>query len=165
MISFKGAYYPELVIMQAVFFYVRFGVSYRDLEEITAEHGVSVDHATLNRWVVRYAHEIARAAQKRKARTAVSWRMDEIYVKAGGEWIYLYGAVDRDGQTPDFMLSKKRDTKTAKAFFANGLYNNGIAKRIMIDKSRSNAVWIKEIDKIFKRLGKTFKIHALDPNT
>ena len=161
MISFKGAYYPESVIMYAVFFYVRFGVSYRDLEEIMAERGVSVDHATLNRRVVKYSPEVARVAQKRKAKTANSWRMDETDVKVGGDWMYLYRSVDRDGQTLNFMLSAKRDTKAAKAFFANALYNNGIPKRITIDKSRSNAAGIKEVNKIFKRLGTTVKIDTV----
>ena len=152
MIDFKGAHYPQSVILFAIYFYVRYGVSYRDLEEIMAERGVSVDHATLNRWVVKYSPLAARAAQKRKSSTAESWRMDETYIKVRGEWVYLYRAVDRDGQTLDFMLSEKRDTKAAKKFFANALHNNGIPKRITIDQSRSNAVGIKEINKMFKRL-------------
>ncbi|MFA3918807.1 IS6 family transposase [Ruegeria hyattellae] len=158
MIDFKGAHYPKSVILYAVYFYVRYGVSYRDLEEIMAERGVSVDHATLNRWVVKYSPLAARAAQKRKANTAESWRMDETYIKVRGEWVYLYRAVDRNGQTLDFMLSEKRDTKAAKRFFANALSNNGLPKRITIDKSRSNAAGIKEVNKIFKRLQIPVKI-------
>ena len=152
MISFKGAHFPKPVITFAVYFYVRYGVSYRDLEEIMAERGVAVDHATLNRWVVRYAPEVARMAQKRKAKTAVSWRMDETYINVRGEWMYLFRAVDWDGQTLDFMLSEKRDTKAAKRFFAIALSNNRLPTRITIDKSRSNTAGIKEINKIFKRL-------------
>ena len=75
MISFKGSHYPKDVILYAVFFYVRYAVSYRDLEEIMAERGVQVDHATLNRWVVKYSPDIAKAAQTRKQSTAGSWRM------------------------------------------------------------------------------------------
>ncbi|MDX8354744.1 IS6 family transposase [Cognatiyoonia sp. IB215182] len=161
MISFKGAHFPTPVIMFTVYFYVRYGVSYRDLEEIMAERGVTVDHATLNRWVVKYSPEVARIAQKRRAKTAESWRMDETYVKVRGEWMYLFRAVDRDGQTLDFMLSDKRDTKTAKKFFANALSNNGIPNRITIDKSRSNAAGITEINKIFKRLMIPVKIDTV----
>ncbi|MDP5220175.1 IS6 family transposase [Ruegeria sp. 2205SS24-7] len=161
MIDFKGAHYPQSVILFAIYFYVRYGVSYRDLEEIMAERGVSVDHATLNRWVVKYSPLAARAAQKRKANIAESWRMDETYIKVCGEWLYLYRAVDRDGQTLDFMLSEKRDTKSAKKFFANVLCNNGIPKRITIDKSRSNAAGIKEANKIFKRLQIPVKIDTV----
>lgn len=67
MVSFKGAQFPRDVILHAVFFYVRYAVSYRDLEEILAERGVRVDHATLNRWVVKYASALAAVAQRRKA--------------------------------------------------------------------------------------------------
>ena len=94
-IDFKGSHYPKDVILHAVFFYVRYAVSYRDLEEIMAERGIQVDHATLNRWVVKYSPDIAKAAQMRKQPTAGSWRMDETYIKVKGKWAYLYRAVDK----------------------------------------------------------------------
>jgi putative transposase len=102
VIEFRGVQFPKSVILHAVFFYVRYAVSYRDLEEILAERGVRVDHATLNRWVVKYAPLIAAEAQARKRATALSWRMDETYNSVKGRWNYLYRAVDRDGQTLDF---------------------------------------------------------------
>ena len=79
-IDFKGNHCPKDVILYAVFFYVRYAVSYRDLEEIMAERGVQVDHATLNRWVVKYSPSIAKTAQRKKQPTAGSWRMDETYI-------------------------------------------------------------------------------------
>src|SRR5665811_2362253 len=103
MISFKGAHFPNDVILYAVFFYVRYGVSYRDLEEIMEERGVKVDHATLNRWVVDYSPLIAEKAKKRKCTVATSWRMDKTYVKVKGQWVYLYRTVDTFGDTVDFM--------------------------------------------------------------
>jgi len=75
MVDFKGVHYPKTVIVHAVFFYLRYAVAYRDLEEIMAERGVEVDHATLNRWVVKFAPLIAARAQTRKRPTATSWRM------------------------------------------------------------------------------------------
>jgi putative transposase len=76
-IDFKGSHYTKDVILYAVFFYVRYGVSYRDLEEIMTERGVQIDHATLNRWVVKYSPDIAKAAQTRKQTTAGFWRIDK----------------------------------------------------------------------------------------
>jgi hypothetical protein len=113
MIDFKGAQFPKSVILHAVFFYVRFAVSYRDLEEVLGERGVTVDHATLNRWVVKYSPMIAARMQARKRPTATSWRVDETYIKVKGRWNYLYRAVDRTGQTLDFMLSERRQSGRA----------------------------------------------------
>ena len=107
-IDFNGVHCPKSVILHAVFFYVRYAVSYRDLEEIMAERGVAVDHATINRWVVKFSPLIAANPQARKRATANSWRMDETYIKLKTKWTYLYRAVDREGQTLDFMLSERR---------------------------------------------------------
>ncbi len=100
MISFKGAQFPKGVSLFAVFFYLRYTVSYRDLEKIQAERGVPVGHATLNRWIVKFSPVIAATAQAIKRTTAKAWRMDETYVKVCGRWAYLYQAVDRFGKKP-----------------------------------------------------------------
>ncbi len=97
MISLKGCHFPKDAVLYAVFFYLRYTVSYRDLEEIMAERGVQVDHATLNRWVVKYSPMIAVNAQSKKRPTLSSWRMDETYVRVRGKWMYLYRAVDKAG--------------------------------------------------------------------
>jgi putative transposase len=138
MISFKGSHYPKDVILYAVFFYVRYAVSYRDLEEIMEERSVEVDHATLNRWVVKYSPMIASEAQKRKSPTNSSWRMDETYIKVKGKWVYYYRAVDKNGKTLDFMLSEKRDAKSARRFFKQAIDNNDVPAKVVIDKSGAN---------------------------
>lgn len=160
MVSFKGAQFPKHVILYAVFFYVRYGVSYRDLEEILAERGVEVDHATLNRWVVKYATAIASVAQKRKARTAPSWRLDETYVKVRGQWCYLYRAVDRDGQTLDFMLSEQRDEAAALLFLAKAISVNGLPKACAIDKSGANTAGLKAMNAALKDVGSPRRIRV-----
>lgn len=132
MISFKGAQFPRKVILFAVFFYVRYTVSYRDPEEIMAERGVRVDHATLNRWVAKYSPVIASTALRRKAPADRSWRMDETYIKVNGEWVYLYRAVDKLGKTLDFMLSKRRNKAEAAKFFARALEVNGMPRKIVL---------------------------------
>ncbi|WP_424830110.1 IS6 family transposase [Ruegeria sp.] len=153
MISFKGAQYPKDVILFAVFFYVRYGVSYRDLEEIMGERGVSVDHTTLNRWVERYSSAIAEAARRRKKSCDRSWRMDETYIKVKGVWVYLYRAVDKHGKTLDFMLSQRRNKPAATKFFARTLEVNGLPRKIVIDKSGANTAGIKAINKMLKSFG------------
>jgi putative transposase len=138
MIDFKGSHYPKDVVLYAVFFYVRYAVSYRDLEEIMEERGVEVDHATLNLWVVKYSPMIASQAQRQKSRTGSSWRMDETYIKVKGKWTYYYRAVDRHGKTLDFMLSEQHDAKAVRRFFKQTIDTNGVPDKVVIDKSGAN---------------------------
>ncbi|MEF3129658.1 IS6 family transposase [Rhizobium leguminosarum] len=132
------------MLVYAVFFYVRYAVSYRDLEEIMAERGVTVDHATVNRWVVKYSPLIA--CQRRKSATSSSWRMDETYIQVKGKWTYFYGAVDKFGKTFDFMLSEHRDEAAASAFFAHTIKNNGWPEKVVIDKSGANLAGLQNIN-------------------
>ncbi|WP_282611285.1 IS6 family transposase [Pelagibius sp. Alg239-R121] len=161
IISFKGHQFPKDVILHAVFFYVRYSISYRDLEEILTERGMNVDHATLNRRVVKFSPLVAVEVHKRKQSTANSWRMDETYIKVRGQWMYLYRAVDRDGKTLDFMLSKRRNAATATRFFAKALSSNDIPMRIVIDKSGANGAGITEVNRILKRFGCLAKINTV----
>jgi putative transposase len=125
---------------------VHYAVSYRDLEEVMAERGVQVDHARLNRRVVKYSQDIAKVAQSRKQVTAGSWRMDETYIKVKGKWMYLYRAVDKYGKTLDFMLSKRRDKAAARRFVRHAIEVNGIPQRIVIDKSGANLAGLLRIN-------------------
>ena len=153
MISFKGAHFPKDVILYAVFFYVRYGVSYRDLEEIMEERGVKVDHATLNRWVINYSPSIALEAKSRNQLVATSWRMDETYVKVKGQWVYLYRAVDKLGDTVDFLLSEKRDEAAATAFFKQAIDNNGFLSKVVMDKSGANYAGLEAINLLLMLAG------------
>ena len=153
MIDFKGTHYPKSVILFAVFFYVRYPVSYRDLEDIMEERGVDVDHATLNRWVISFSPLIAANAQARKRSTAVSWRVDETYIKVRGKWMYHYRAVDRDGQTLDFMLAERRDKAAARRFFKRAIGTNGVPDRVVIDKSGANLAGLQSVNVILKFTG------------
>jgi len=153
MISFKGSQFPQSVILFAVYFYLRYSVSYRDPEEILAERGVIVDHTALNRWVTEFSPLIALEAQKRKRPASGSWRMDETYIKEKGNWTYLYRAVDKFGKTLDFMLSERRNEPTATLLFSKALSNNGIPEKIVIDKSGANTAGIRGTNKILKRFG------------
>ncbi|BCH67504.1 IS6 family transposase (plasmid) [Agrobacterium vitis] len=146
MVDFKGSHYPKEVILYAVFFYVRYAVSYRDLEEIMAERGVNLDHATLNRWVVKYAPLIALQAKRRKSKPSGSWRMGETYIEVKGQWMYFYRAVDKHGKTLDFMLSEHRDEAAATHFFARTIENNGWPEKVVIDKSGANLAGLQNMN-------------------
>ena len=160
-VDFKGTHFPKSVLLYAVFFYVRYPVSYRDLQEIMAERGVDVNHATLNRWVVRYSPQIAAQAQIRKGPTSGSWRVDETYIKVKGRWTYLYRAVDRGGQTLDFMLSERRNLGAARRFFKKTISSNGVPDRIVIDKSGANLAGAQAVNTILKIKGHGKQIEIL----
>src|SRR6478736_2350517 len=118
---FKWRQFEPEVILMAVGWYLRFSLSYRDVEELLAERGLSVDHATVWRWVQRYAPELDRRLRKRLKATNDSWRVDETYVRVKGKWVYLYRAVDSTGATIDFLLSAKRNAAAAERFLTKAL--------------------------------------------
>jgi putative transposase len=153
MIDFKGTHFPKDVILFGIFFYLRYPVSYRNLEEILEESGVDVDHGTLNRWVVKFAPLLATQAQSRKKPTAESWRMDETYIKVKGKWTYYYRAVDNTGKTLDFMLSERRNNAAAHRFFKRAIGTNGVPDRVVIDKSGANLAGLESVNVILKFMG------------
>lgn len=124
--------------MLFVYMKCRFSLSYRDLEEIASIRGAAIDHATLQRWLIRFVPLIDNEVRKRKRPVGSSWRMDETYIKINGKWVYLYRAVDSYGNTIEFLLRKYRDAVAAKAFFRKAFKNNGIPGSVTIDKSGSN---------------------------
>jgi IS6 family transposase len=111
---------PEVILL-AVGWYLRFSLSYRDVEELLAERGLHADHVTVWRWVQRYAPEMERHLRSRLKPSTDSWRVDETYIRVKGKWRYLYRAVDSSGATLDFLLSAKQDAAAAKRFFAKAL--------------------------------------------
>ena len=118
---FKWRQFEPEVILLAVGWYLRFSLSYRDVEELLAERGLRADHVTVWRWVQRYAPEIQRRLRPRLRPTNDSWRVDETYIRVKGKWVYLYRAVDSTGATIDFLLSAKRDAAAAERFLAKAL--------------------------------------------
>src|SRR3954452_21679377 len=127
---FKGHCFPKVVILQAVYFKLRFSVSYRDVEELLSIRGVIVDHATVQRWVYKFTPLIEAGFKKRRKIVGNSWRMDETYIKVKGEWMYLYRAVDKEGNTVDFLLTKTRNKLANNE--AIRTYNKRCFKKIRI---------------------------------
>jgi putative transposase len=117
------------------------------------ERGVNVDHATLNRWVIDYSPLIAAEAKKRKRSVATSWRLDEAYIKVKGRWVYLYRAIDKFGDTVEFMLSEHRDEGAATSFFVNAINSNGFPHKVVMDKSGANYAGLKNINLLLMLAG------------
>ena len=138
-------HYPLEVMLVCVRWYAAYPLSFRNIEEMMAERGVLVDHATLHRWSMKMLPVLAVAFRRRKLPVGSSWRMDETYVKVGGQWKYLYRAVDRNGDTVDFLLRAKRDHAAARAFFERAMDLHGVPEKITIDKSGSNRAAIVSI--------------------
>jgi transposase, IS6 family len=118
---FKGRHFEAEIIILCVRWYLRFGLSFRNLEEMMAERSRHVDHVTIRRWVQRYAPELNRRCRQELRTTNGSWRVDERYLRVAGRWTYLYRAVDSAGATIDFLLSARRDAGAAKRFLQKAL--------------------------------------------
>jgi transposase-like protein len=149
MSDFKWRHFEGEIILWGVRWYCRYGISYRDLEQMMGERGVPVDHSTIYRWVQRYAPEMEKRLrwQWRRPRST-SWRVDETYVKVRGEWTYLYRALDKFGNTIDFYLSPTRNAKAAKRFLGkalNGLKNWEKPEVINTDKAPTYGIAISEL--------------------
>jgi IS6 family transposase len=136
---FKWRHYQGEIILLYVRWYLRHALSYRDLEEMMRERGLSLDHTTIYRWVQAYAPELEKRIRPHLRLTSDSYRVDETYVKIKGEWKYLYRAVDSAGQTIDFMLSAKRDARAAKRFFRKMLKaaSHSSPRVINVDKNQA----------------------------
>src|ERR1017187_5796135 len=131
----------------AVGWYLRFSLSYRDVEELVRERGLSVDHVTVWRWVQHFAPEIDRRLRPHLKPTNKSWRVDETYIRVKGKWTYLYRAVDSTGARIDFLLSARRDAAAAKRFFQKVLRspNHPTPRVINVDKNPSYPPVVEEL--------------------
>jgi putative transposase len=143
MLSFKGAHVVRDIILTCVRWYLAYPLSYRQVEELMEERGVSVDHATINRWILKYRPLLEDAFHRRKRPVGHSWRMDETSIRVKGEWQYLYRAVDKSRQTIDFLLTEHRDTDAALRFLTQAIRRHGIPQKITIDGSEANEAAIK----------------------
>ena len=144
---FKHHRFPKSIILQAVYFKLRFTLSYRDVEDLLQIRGVEVDHSTIQRWVFKFSPEVEKNMNKRKRQVGSSWRMDETYIKVGGKDRYLYRAVDKFGNTVDFLLTKRRMKGSAQKFLNKAIGNNSKPRVINIDKSGANKSGIRSINR------------------
>ncbi|PGB02017.1 IS6 family transposase [Bacillus toyonensis] len=144
---FKWKHYQPDIILLTVRWYLRYNLSFRDLVEMMEERGVSLAHTTIMSWVHQYGPELNERIRKYLKATNDSWRVDETYIKIKGEKMYLYRAIDSEGNTIDFYLSRKRDAKAAKCFLKKALVSCHATKprSITADGDKAYPVAIREL--------------------
>jgi transposase-like protein len=142
----KRLHYPLDVILLCVRWYVAYSLSLRNLEEMMAERGFEVDHSSVHRWVIKLVPLFEKAFRKHKRPVGKSWKMDETYVKVRGQWKYLYRAVDKAGNTVDFLLRAHRDKVAARRYFEKAIDRNGAPETVTMDKSGANLAALQAIN-------------------
>ena len=143
--AFAGFRFPPEVIVFAVRWYLRYGLSYRDVEELLAERGIDVDHVTLYRWVYRFTPVLIDAARASRHHVGDRWFVDETYVKVNGIWRYVYRAVDQHGQVIDVFVSPHRDVASATRFFTISLNAHGEPVEVVTDRAPALALAMDEL--------------------
>src|SRR6202162_5568551 len=142
----KRLHYPLDVMLLCVRWYVAYSLSLRNLEEMMAERGIEVDHSSVHRWVIKLVPLFEKAFRRHKRPVGKSWRMDETYVKVKGQWKYLYRAVDRQGNTVDFLLRAHRDKAAARRYFEKAIDQNGEPETVTVDKSGANLAALEALN-------------------
>ena len=133
--SFAGFRFPPDVITLAVRWYLRYGLSYRDVEELLAERSITVDHVTIYRWVQRFTPLLIDAARPCRHATGDRWFADETYIKIAGRWVYLYRAIDQFGQVIDVLVAEKRDMAATRGFFTRALQHGPSPTEVTTDRA------------------------------
>jgi putative transposase len=143
---FKGRHFDRSVILLCIRWYLAYNLSLRNLEEMMEERGISVDHATIHRWVVRYSPDLLKRFNARKRAVTAKWHVDETYIKVRSRWMYLYRAIDSNGDTVEFWFSERRNLAAAKRFLRKALKRHGRPEQIVIDGSQTNREAILSCD-------------------
>jgi transposase-like protein len=143
--AFAGFRFPPEIIVLAVRWYLQFGLSYRDVEELLAERGIEVDHVTVYRWVQRFTPLLADAARPCRHAVGDRWFVDETYVKVSRRWRYVYRAIDQYGQIIDVYVSARRDTQAAREFFTTALRDHSEPSEVVTDRAWALQMAIDEL--------------------
>ncbi len=130
---FKRRHFDSSIIILCVRWYITYKLSSRDLRDMMAERGVDLAHTTILRWVQHYVPEFEKKWSRFARPVGTSWRVDETYIRVRGEWKYLYRAVDKQGNTVDFLLSEHRDIAAAKRFFKKAIESQGVPEKVTLD--------------------------------
>jgi IS6 family transposase len=158
--SFAGFRFPPEVIMVAVRWYLRYGLSYRDVEELLAERGIAVDHVTVYRWVQRFTPLLLDAARPCRHAPGDRWLVDEMYVKVAGRWVSLYRAIDQFGQVIDVLVAEKRDLAATRRFFTRALEHGARPSEVNTDRA---SAYLRVLDELLPSACHVMKQYANNP--
>ena len=142
---FKGRHFDSSIIILCVRWYITYKLSYRDLRHMMAERGIDLAHTTILRWVQHYVPEFEKLWRRYLRPVGSSWRVDETYIRVKGRWTYLYRAVDKQGNTVDFLLSEHRDIAAAKRFFTRAIEGQGAPEKITLDGYAASHTAVDEL--------------------
>ena len=132
--------FPPEIIQHAIWLYLRFTLSYRDVEELLAERGLDISYETVRRWVLKFGPTIARRLRQRRPRPSNSWHLDEMVVRIAGKRMYLWRAVDDEGEILDMLVQRRRDSRSALRLIRKLLKKQGFVPKLLVtDKLRSYA--------------------------
>src|ERR1700746_2378939 len=139
-ISYRRHRFPPVIIQHAVWLYLRFTLSYRDVEELLAERGLDISYETVRCWVLKFGPMIARRLRRHRPRPSTRWHLDEMVIRIAGERMYLWRAVDHEGEVLDMLVQRRRDSRAALRLMRKLLKKQGFAPKLLItDKLRSYA--------------------------
>ena len=139
-LSYRGHRFPAPIIQHAIWLYLRFTLSYRDVEELLAERGLDMSYETVRRWVLKFGPAIARRLRQHRPRPSDSWHLDEMVVRIAGERMYLWRAVDDEGEVLDMLVQRRRDSRSALRLLRKLLKKRGFVPKLLVtDKLRSYA--------------------------
>ncbi len=145
-ISYRNLHFPSSIIQYAIWLYARFNLSLRDVEELLAERGIEVSYETIRRWVIRFGPQIARRLRRGRPRAHPQWHLDEMYVSIGGRWMYLWRAIDQEGEVLDVLVQARRDKRAALKLVRKLLKKHGFAPRtIVTDKWRAYGAAFRDL--------------------
>ena len=130
-LSYSRHRFPPQVIQHAIWLYLRFTLSYRDVEELLAERGLDVSYETVRRWVLKFGPQIARKLRQGRPRPSARWHLDEMVVRIAGKRMYLWRAVDHEGEVLDMLVQRRRDTKAALRLMRKLLKKQGFAPKLL----------------------------------
>src|SRR5258705_586937 len=138
--------FPPPVIQHSIWLYLRFTLSYRDVEELLAERGLEVSYETVRRWVLKFGSRIARRLRRSRPRPTGRWHLDEMEVRIAGELMYLWRAVDHEGEVLDMLVQRRRDTRAALRLMRKLLKKQGFVPKLLVtDKLRSYAAAFRRL--------------------